>query len=60
VFPDCDGAVAGGNHVFSGAQLAAQTANGHVISGTDNNKGTNSPTGCGSNSQYYVSWTIKG
>ncbi len=60
VFANCDGSVAGGNHVFSGSQLAAQTAGGKTISGTDDNKGTDSATGCGANSRYYVSWTIKG
>jgi hypothetical protein len=60
IFADCDGTVAGGKHVFSGAQLAAKTANGAVFSATDNNPGTDSPTGCGSNSQYYVSWSVKG
>ncbi len=60
VFADCDGPVAAGDHVYSGSQLAAQTANGHVISVTDDNKGTDSPTGCGANSRYYVSWTVKG
>ena len=58
IFADCDGSVAGGQHVFSGAQLAAQTAARGVISATDSNPGTNSPTGCGSNSQYFVTWSI--
>jgi len=60
IFADCDGPVASGKHVFSGAQLAAQTGNGAVLSATDNNPGIDSPTGCGSNSQYFVSWSIKG
>lgn len=60
VFANCDGSVAAGNHVYSGSQLAAQTAGGKTVSGTDDNKGTDSPTGCGANSRYYVSWSIKG
>jgi hypothetical protein len=60
VFADCDGPVAAGKHVYSGAQLAAATANGAVLSATDNNPGIDSPTGCGGNSRYYVSWSIKG
>jgi hypothetical protein len=47
IFADCDGTVAVGKHVFSGAQLAAETANGAVLSKTDNNPGTDSATGCG-------------
>jgi hypothetical protein len=60
IFADCDGPVAGGSHVYSGAQLAHQTANGAVISTTDDNPGTNSPVGCGGNSHYKVSWSISG
>lgn len=60
IFPNCDGPVAAGNHVYTGAQLAHQTANGATLSATDNNPGTDSATGCGSNSQYYVTWSIAG
>jgi hypothetical protein len=59
VFADCDGTVAAGNHVYSGAQLAAQTTSGRTISATDRNPGTDSPWGCGNNSMYYVSWSIR-
>ncbi|HEX4037080.1 MAG TPA: hypothetical protein VHX37_03400 [Acidobacteriaceae bacterium] len=58
IFPNCDGPVAAGNHAYTGAQLSQQTANGATIGATDNNPGTNSATGCGSNSQYYVTWSI--
>ncbi len=58
IFPDCDGVVAGADHAYTGAQLAAQTAYGKTITVTDFNKGTNSPDGCGANSQYYVTWSI--
>ncbi len=58
IFPDCDGVVAGADHAFTGAQLAAQTAGGKVITTTELNKGTNSPDGCGGNSVYYVTWSI--
>ena len=58
IFANCDGPVAAGYHVYSGAQLAHQTANGHIISATDDNKGQDSPTGCGGNSRYYVGWSI--
>ena len=60
VFANCDGIVAAGSHVYSGAQLNHQLADGHVITATDDNKGTNFPTGCGGNSRYYVTWTISG
>jgi hypothetical protein len=37
-----------------------ETHNGAVISSTDDNKGTNSPHGCGRNSRYFVSWKVTG
>jgi hypothetical protein len=58
IFDNCDGSVAAGDHVYSGAQLAYQTARGQVISATDNNGGISSPRGCGSDSHYYVTWSI--
>jgi hypothetical protein len=59
LFANCDGPVAAGVHVFKGADLASQTGGGKVLTQTDHNPGTNSPTGCGSNSNYYVSWSVK-
>lgn len=58
VFANCDGPVAAGNHAFTGAQLAAQTAGGKVITALDPQKGSDSATGCGSNSMYFVDWSI--
>jgi len=58
LFANCDGTVAAADHVFNAAQLAQQTAGGHLISATDDNKGSDSATGCGSNSRYFVSWSI--
>jgi hypothetical protein len=58
IFPDCDGPVAAGDHAYTGAQLAAQTANGTGITMTDYSAGTNSPDGCGANSKYYVTWSV--
>jgi hypothetical protein len=56
----CNGPVAGGDKAYSGKQLAYQTADGEVITSIQLNKGTNSPDGCGSNSRYYVTWSISG
>jgi len=47
-FPDRDGPVAAGVHIFSGAYLKAQTANRHKLTTTENNLGVNSKEGCGS------------
>ena len=60
IFADCDGTVAAGAHTFPQADLARLTAGGKVISQTDDNTGTDSPTGCGSNSRYYVTWSVSG
>jgi hypothetical protein len=59
LFANCDGPVAAGVHVFAGADLASKTSNGQVLMETDHNPGTDSPTGCGSNSNYFVTWSVK-
>jgi hypothetical protein len=53
-FADCDGPVAAGVHIFTAADLAG----GASVSGTDHSPGTNSAWGCGSNSDYYVTWSV--
>jgi len=58
LFPDCDGTVAAGDHAFPESSLATATGNGNAVVATDDNKGTDSPTGCGSNSRYYVTWSV--
>lgn len=57
LFANCDGPVAAGVHVFTGAQLRA--APGGLLTHEDNSPGVDSPTGCGRNSQYYVTWTAR-
>ena len=59
VFADCDGTVAAGDHIFSGAQLARKTAGDRAVFTADKNPGTDSPDGCGSNSQYFVTWSVQ-
>jgi hypothetical protein len=59
LFANCDGPVAAGVHVFTGADLASKTSGGRVLTETDHNPGTDSPTGCGSNSDYFVTWSVK-
>jgi hypothetical protein len=59
LFANCDGPVAAGVHVFTGAELASATRGGTVLTETDHNPGTDSPTGCGRNSNYYVTWSIR-
>ncbi len=55
VFPDCDGPVAVGLYAFSATALRYLTQNGAYIE-TDENPGVNSASGCGSNSDYQVTW----
>ena len=54
----CDGVVAAGDHMYSGAQLAAQTSADGAISITDPNPGTGTAAACGGKSMYSVTWTI--
>jgi len=60
IFANCDGTVAAADHAFTADALARGTHNGAVLSATDDNKGTNSPHGCGRNSRYFVSWKVTG
>ena len=59
LFANCDGAVASAVHTFSGKQLREGTRQVGQLSDSDYHPGTDSPAGCGSNSQYNVNWTIK-
>lgn len=59
IFANCDGPVAGAVHPFTGAQLRQSTDNGKPLSTRDDTPGTDSPTGCGSNSHYYVNWSVR-
>jgi hypothetical protein len=58
IFADCDGAVAAAVHTFTGSQLHAGTSQGRHLGESDHHPGTDSPDGCGSNSDYDVSWSI--
>jgi len=58
IFANCDGAVAAAVHSFTGEQLRACTTQGQHLGVTDHHPGTNSPHGCGSNSNYDVSWSV--
>ena len=53
----CNGIVAADEIIFSKTQLQQMTASGPH---TERKfyPGTDSPTGCGSNSRYYVTWTV--
>lgn len=52
---DCDGTVAAEAHKFTYDQLVADPSPATFFT---HHPGTNSPDGCGANSQYYVSWHI--
>jgi hypothetical protein len=60
LFADCDGVVAGGDCIFFRGEEASLMANsnGQPVTFNDSNPGSNSPAGCGANSQYYVSWSV--
>jgi Clostridial hydrophobic W len=57
---DCDGLVAGDLMRASGSELAQLTINWpHIFHVTRGYPGTDSSVGCGSNSQYSVSWYVQ-
>ena len=60
LFPDCDGFVAADGIGMSKKQwdAAIDSADGTTFRQTMNYPGTNSPHGCGSNSQYSVAWSV--
>lgn len=55
---DCDGAVAAEQNTFTYNDMMAKTAKG-TFKQTTKHPGTNSPTGCGSNSMYTVTWFMQ-
>jgi hypothetical protein len=57
VFADCDGLVAAEQLAYTGRDLYLKTVNG-PLKMTTTHPGTTSPSGCGANSQYDVTWTI--
>jgi hypothetical protein len=59
VTTDCDGMVACGNFHLTAAQLAQMAPPpGGFWAQSQDNPGTNSPAGCGANSDYLVTYTI--
>ncbi len=58
IFADCDGPVAGDQIELTGDSLNALTARFNSHTETRAYPGTDSATGCGSNSFYMVTWTI--
>lgn len=58
LFANCDGVVATGMQVFSSTELIKRTGAGHKITETVDHPGTDSATGCGSNSRYFTTATI--
>jgi hypothetical protein len=55
---DCDGVVAADKLTFDAETLARLTAYDGTYGETRHYAGTDSPWGCGSNSDYYVTWTV--
>ncbi len=56
VFADCDGWVVVDQHRFTGRDLHLETVNG--LTCTQPYAGYDSPTGCGANSEYEVTWSV--
>ena len=59
-FESCDGLVAAENRALMGRDLYRLTGNGaEPLRVTTFHEGTHSPTACGANSEYEVTWTIR-
>ena len=59
-FESCDGLVAAENRALMGRDLYLLTGNGSTpVTVTTFHPGTDSPTACGPNSEYEVTWTIR-
>jgi hypothetical protein len=59
IFADCDGPVASAVRVLTYDQIKAAVASGKPLTHTDDHPGIDSATGCGSNSHYTVTWSVK-
>jgi hypothetical protein len=60
IFESCDGVVAAELRAMMGRDLFILTDNGRkAVTVTTQHPGTNSPTVCGGESLYEVTWTIK-
>jgi hypothetical protein len=58
LFADCDGPVAGDQISMTGADLKARLGTSGFYTETRSYSGSDSPTGCGSNSQYSVTFSV--
>lgn len=58
--PNCDGPVVAAAITTTGAELSAKTANGAIVSPTADYEGTDSADGCGANSRYFLTYSLKG
>ena len=59
ILADCDGPVAAGVHVLTYAQIKASIEGGHGLTQTDEHPGVDSNHGCGGNSHYFVTWSVR-
>jgi hypothetical protein len=56
--PNCDGPLGSAVNYVTGQNLRNQLEAGNIFGQTDHNEGVDSPHGCGSNSDYYTTWSI--
>jgi hypothetical protein len=59
LFQDCDGIVAVEQVTLTGRDLHLKTGSGELDAVITTHPGTDSPSGCGGNSQYEVTWSMK-
>ena len=59
IFANCDGPVAAAVHVLTYDHIKGALATKKGLTHTDDHPGIDSATGCGSNSHYTVTWSVK-
>jgi hypothetical protein len=59
IMPDCDRPLAAAAYTILGSELSARFAARQEFDHVDNNPGIDSPHGCGANSHYHTTWSVR-
>ncbi|KAI9762645.1 MAG: hypothetical protein M4579_000263 [Chaenotheca gracillima] len=59
ILPNCDGPIASAAQVVPASDLNRRLSAGEQFGTTDTNPGVTSPHGCGANSSYTTTWSVK-
>jgi len=59
IFANCDGPIGSASNTITGSELAQKFNSGQSFGHKDQNPGVDSPAGCGDNSVYATTWSVK-